>query len=93
MTLYFYKTGEVNGRFFVKIPLSLVAILNFGNNDKYCFIWSILAKLHPCINNHPKRVSNCRQYFNELKFEGLYFLLVDSNVVMFTDLMNEIIYQ
>ena len=54
MTIYFYKTGEMNGRSYVKIPLRSSAVLNIENDDKYCFLWSILAKLHPCNNSHPK---------------------------------------
>ena len=30
------------------------------------FIWSTLARLHPCNENHPNRVSNCQQYFDDL---------------------------
>ena len=66
MTVYFCKTGEMNGISCVKIPLRSSAILNIDNNDKYCFLWSILAVLHPCNNNHPNRVSNYRQFFKEL---------------------------
>ena len=43
MTRYFYKTGELNGSNYVKVPLRTNAILNIENNDKYCFLWSILA--------------------------------------------------
>ena len=57
MTVYFYKTNELNGSKFVKIPLRSNAILNVENNDKYCFLWSILSYLQPCNNNHPNRVS------------------------------------
>ena len=42
-TVFFYKTGEMNGSNYVKIPLRSYAILNIENNDKYCFLWSILA--------------------------------------------------
>ena len=45
MTVYFYKTSEMNGRSYVKIPLRSNTILNIENNDKYCFLWSILACL------------------------------------------------
>ena len=38
MTLYFYQTGIMNGSNYVNIPLRSNAILNFENNDKYCFI-------------------------------------------------------
>ena len=73
MTIYFYKTAEMNGSNYVKIPLRSNTILNFENNDKYCFLWSILACLHPCNNNHPNRVSNYKQYFNELNIQGFDF--------------------
>ena len=73
MTIYFYKTTEMNGSNYVKIPLRSNAILNIENNDKYCFLWSILAYLHPCNNNQPNRVSNYRQYFNELNIQDFDF--------------------
>ena len=73
MTIYFYKTNEMNGSNYVKILLRSNAILNIENNDKYCFLWSILAYLHPCNNSHPNRVSNYRQYFNELNIQGFDF--------------------
>ena len=69
MTIYFYKTNEMNGSNFIKIPLRSNAILNIENNDKYCFLWSILASLYPCNINHPNRVSNYRQNFNELNIQ------------------------
>ena len=50
MTVYFYKTGELNGSNYVENLLRSNAILNIENNDKYCFLWSILAYLHPCNN-------------------------------------------
>ena len=73
MTVYFYKTNEMNGSNYVKIPLRSNAILNIENNDKYCFLWSILAYLHPYNNNHPNRVSKYRQYFNELNIQDFDF--------------------
>ena len=73
MTIYFYKTTEMNGSKYVKIPLRSNAILNVENNDKYCFLWSILAYLHLCNNNHPNRVSIYRQFFNELNIQDFDF--------------------
>ena len=73
MTIYFYETTELNGSNYVKIPLRSNAMLNVENNDKYCFLWSILAYLHPCNNNHPNRVSNYRQYFDELNIQDFNF--------------------
>ena len=73
MTIYFYETNETNGSNYIKIPLRSNAIFNIENNEKYCFLWSILACLHPCNNNHPNRVSKYRQYFNELNIQGFDF--------------------
>ena len=73
MTIYFYETTEMNGSNYIKIPLRSNAILNVENNDKHCFLWSILAYLHPCNNNHPNRVSNYRQFFDELNINGFDF--------------------
>ena len=76
MTIYFYKTGELNGSNYVKIPLRSNAILNIENIDKYCFIWSILACLHPCNNNHSNRISNYKQNFDELNNQAFDFTIV-----------------
>ena len=56
MITYFYKTGEIKGSISVKIPLRSKAILKNENNDRKFFIWSILASLHSCNDNHPNRV-------------------------------------
>ena len=63
----------MNGSDYKKIPLRSNAILKIENNDKGCFLWSILASLHPCNTNHPRKVSNYRQTFNELNINGLDF--------------------
>ena len=69
MTIYFYKTGEMNGSSFMKIPLRSSVFLNTKKDDKCCFIWSIPAHRHPFNNSHPRRLSNYRQKLNELKIE------------------------
>ena len=61
MIVCFYKTGEMNGLSYVKIPLRSSAFLNIENNDKYCSLWSILAYLHLCNINHPNRFSIYKQ--------------------------------
>ena len=73
LKISFYKSTELNGTSYVKIPLRSNAILNIQNNDKYCFISSILASLLPCENTHPSRVNNYVQFFNELNFQSFDF--------------------
>ena len=73
MTIYFYKTDELNGCSYVKILLSSSSILNIENDDNYCLLWSIVANFLPCENSHPNRVSNYREYVNELNIDGLEF--------------------
>ena len=64
----------MNGSNYVKVPLRLNAILKIGKNDKKCFVCPVLASLHPCNNiNHPNRVSNYKQYFNEINYNGFDF--------------------
>ena len=73
MTIFFYKTSELNGSSYVKIPIRSSPILNIKNFDKYCFISLILALLHPCENSHANRVSIYLQYFKELNIDGFDF--------------------
>ncbi len=71
MTISFYNTGNMDGSSNVKVPLRS-AILKIKNDDKYCFLWSILASLYPCENNC-NIVSSYRKYFNRLNLEGFDF--------------------
>ena len=73
MKISLHKTGEINGSSDVKFPLRSSAILNIQNTDKYCFLWSISAFLHPCKNTHPSRVKSYLHYFNEINFGGFDF--------------------
>ena len=72
MTISFYNTGYMDGSSYVKIPLRSSAILNNKNDDKYCFLWSILANLYPC-NSTSNIVSSYGKYFNKLNIEGFDF--------------------
>ena len=88
MTVYFYQTGIMNVSNNAKSPLRSNAISNIENDDKYCFLLSILAYLHLCNNNHPNRVSNYKKYFNELNIQGFDFTngFKCSNVHRFNEL-------
>ena len=60
------KRGKLNCSSYNRTPLRSSASTNIQNIDKYCFIWSVLACLHPCENDHHNRVSSYKQYFNGL---------------------------
>ena len=73
MKMGFYKTRELNGSIYVKIPLRSKAILKNKNDYEYYFLWSKLASLLPCNIYNLNRVSNQRQNFDELNNEGFEF--------------------
>ena len=62
MSIKFYETGILKGSSYVEIPLRASALVNIKNDDKCCFLWSILGSLHPC-NIIPIRVSNYKKVF------------------------------
>ena len=69
MTQYFHKTAEMDGSSYVKVPLRRFDSLNIETDDKYYFLWSILAHFDQTADQkskHSTRVSIYRRYFNEL---------------------------
>ena len=63
----------MNGSSDVKIPLRPSALLNIKNDDKYCFIWSLLAHLQPWKYSNPNSVSNYKQYLDEFNIDAFNF--------------------
>lgn len=57
-------------------------LLNIQNEDNKCFLWSILAALHP-VQRHHERVSNYIQYEDTLNFQGIDFPISLSRVEKF----------
>ena len=61
------------------IPLPSViqkrqACINIKNDDEKCFLWSILAALHPVPHgNHPTRVSKYIPFENEIDMTGISY--------------------
>ena len=50
------------------------ACLNIQSNHKKCFLWSILASLHPLQHrNSPYRVSKYQEYKHELNMSGIQY--------------------
>ena len=70
-----YKS--VRGASYLELPPEIRnsrAILNIQNKDEKCFLWSILAALHPvAYEDHAYRVGKYLPYENELNMEGIEF--------------------
>ena len=81
LKIYFHKTNPINGRTYIEFPIRTNVILNIQNNDSYCFLWCILACLHP-VNKDPQRVSKYITYKNELNIADIDF----SNGMKITDI-------
>ena len=90
MKLWFYKTGELNSSSYVKNRFRSNAILNFQNIDKTCFLWSILAHLHPFDITHRTRRKDFSQIFKELNIDGFDFKngFACSDMKLFEELTN-----
>ena len=49
------------------------AIANVQNKDTKCFLWRVLAAVHPVNDSHPDRVSKYTAYEQELNTTGIEF--------------------
>ena len=62
---------------YLPLPKELKAkqgCLDNRSNDEKCFLWSILALLHPVqYGNHPTRVSKYQEYEHELNMSGIQY--------------------
>lgn len=62
------KYTAFRGSSFMPLPKEVaakMAIINIQNDDTKCFLWSVLAHLHP-VKIHAERVSHYRKYEHEL---------------------------
>ena len=72
-----HKHAPLRASSFMEIPQSIKStktVLNIQNKDNKCFMWSILAALHPVDRSKsPHRVLKYEPFQNELKFDGIDF--------------------
>lgn len=79
------KAQILRGSSYVELPkwvANKTACINIQNKDDKCFIWSVLASLHP-VNRDAERVSKYRMYENELNTTGLQFPLRTKDISKF----------
>ena len=66
LTVYVNRFSPLRASSYVPLPPNIQhkrAVLNIQNSDNKCFLWCILAALHPVHwSNHPEQVSNYKQY-------------------------------
>lgn len=75
MELHTMQYRPIGGSTYFKIPETLEkshSIVNIKNDDNKCFLWSVLAHLHPQKKN-PNRVSHYQKYETELKMSGISY--------------------
>ena len=69
MDLHIYMTKVKKGACHKALPFKTKAVINVKNNDEKCFLWSLLAALHPPVNDSVSRVTSYKKYESEIKIE------------------------
>ena len=71
------KYDPIRASSYLQLPKELQAkqgCLNIQNNDEKCFLWSILASLHPLqYRNNLDRVSKYQEYEHVLNMSGIQY--------------------
>ena len=77
LDLHIAEFDPLRASSYLSMPKDLLSrggYVNVQNKDLKCFLWSILAKLHPIsYKHHPYRVSHYEQYENEVNMEGIEY--------------------
>ncbi len=75
----------ISGSTYIPLPTSLAksgSVLNIENTDEKCFLWSILASIHPA-DNIPSNVDNYQPFENDINISGLTFPMTVSQIGKF----------
>jgi hypothetical protein len=81
------RYNPLRGRSYISLPPTLAnkkAVINVKNKDDKCFLWSVLADLHPA-NDHSYRVAKYLQWEDEFDeaLKGIGFPVKLSDVAKF----------
>ena len=72
LSIHMYLISDVKGKSYVKLPFTHQSVLINKNNDNLCFLWCILACIHPVDSkNHSSRVSKYEKFIDELNVENI----------------------
>ena len=82
----------IGGTSYIELPKNIYdtkSIVNIKNEDQKCFMWSVLAALHPA-NYHPERVIHYQAFQDKLNFTGMEFPVTIDQISKFERLNPEI---
>ena len=86
------KINPLKASSYIPLPNEIEAkkaVLNIQNNDEKCFMWSVLAALHPVDrSDNANRVTKYLPYVDELDFTGMEFPFKLKDVSKFEQLNN-----
>ena len=83
--LQIYKVRDIQASSWVELPKKYKdskSIINIENNDQYCFLWCILAHLHPA-EDHKNRTSKYYMYKHTLYIKDLEFPMKGKDIPTF----------
>lgn len=63
------------------------SVVNIQNEDDKCFLYSVLAALHP-VENHTDRVPNYEPFLDEVKINGIKFPMRIQQIPKFEKMNN-----
>ena len=82
------KYTPITGSSYIPTPQCLVkkmALVNVQNEDQNCFLYSVLASVHPNKNN-VSRVSSYKKHLNTLKLDGIEMPMATKDIDKFEKL-------
>ena len=82
----------IGGTSYIELPKNIFdtkSIVNVQNDDQQCFMWAVLAALHPA-DFHAERVIHYEPYTEELNFTGIEFPVTVDQISKFERLNPEI---
>jgi hypothetical protein len=85
LTIHMARYRPLRGSSYIPLPIKLRskhAIINVKNKDNKCFMWSVLAALHPG-NHNSDRVREYQTYATKLNFDGISFPMRMADVPKF----------
>ena len=68
LSLNIYNTKNIKGGNYKELPFKTKAVINVKSDDEKCFLWSILAALHPA-KEEVNELFNYKKYKNEIKIK------------------------